>query len=499
MSREQHHNNLFANLTDRVADTLHGALDGLHFDFTAGGHAHNVSFGGENADTLGGTDGAEFTWGLGGDDRIGGGGMDDVLHGGAGADLVSGNMGDDEVEGGEGDDALYGGAGADTLRGGAGNDHLDEGEGHSTVDGGMGDDTLVGGGGPDAFMIGRTSGHDVIKDFTAGPGMFDHLAVMDGLQWTDLAFADTADGAQVSWDGGSVLLEGVSKADLTQDDFMFGDAADLPPGLREPAGPADEAPTPSVAGPEVSREVQAGAAFDLLADYVFGNRTLSFDIDENAILRGTAAAETLTGSSKSDTVFGLAGDDNISGLAGDDHLQGGDGNDTMAGGDGMDRLMGEAGDDRLSGGAESDELMGGDGDDYLDEGAAHGMLNGGMGDDTLVGGTGADAFMASMDSGHDVVLDFEATGDAQGAFDHIAFMEGIQPADVVVRDTAEGALVGWGMEADGTFAGSILLEGVSKDDLRQSDFMFAEAPGFVDGIGDFGSWYVFPESGGPFA
>ena len=35
------------------------------------------------------------------------------------------------------------------------------------------------------------------------------------------------------------------------------------------------------------------------------------------------------------------------------------------------------------------------------------------------------AFMVSMDSGHDVVLDFEATGEAQGAFDHIAFMEGI--------------------------------------------------------------------------
>lgn len=499
MSQNQHLSSLLTSLTDRLADTLHGTLGGLHFDFEAGGHVHNVTFGGDRGDTLGGSDGAEFSWGLGGDDRIGGGGLDDVLHGGAGADVVSGNMGDDEVEGGEGNDALYGGPGADTVRGGPGNDYLDEGEGHSTVDGGMGDDTLVGGGGPDAFMIGRMSGHDVIKDFTAGPGMFDHLAVMDGLQWTDLAFADTADGVQVSWDGGSVLLEGVFKADLAQDDFMFGDAADLPPGLRVPDGPADEAPTPSVAGPEVSGEPHAGAIFDLLADHVFNNRTLSFDIEGNAVLRGTAGADALTGSSESDTIFGLAGDDTISGLAGDDHLQGGDGHDTMAGGDGMDRLMGEAGDDRLFGGAESDELMGGDGNDYLDEGAAHGMLNGGMGDDTLVGGTGADAFMVSMDSGHDVVLDFEATGEAQGAFDHIAFMEGIQPADVVVQDTAEGALVGWGMGEDGTFAGSILLEGIAKDDLRQSDFMFAEAPGFVEGIGDFGSWYVFPESGGVIA
>ena len=492
MSLEQHHSNLLASLTDRVADTLHGALGGLHLDFEAGGHVYNITFGGESNDILGGTDGAEFTWGLEGDDWIGGGGMDDPLHGGAGADLLSGNMGDDEVEGGDGNDTLYGGPGADTVRGGPGNDYLDEGEGHSTVDGGMGDDTLVGGGGPDAFMIGRMSGHDVIKDFTAGPGMFDHLAVTDGLQWTDLAFTTVADGVQVSWNGGSVLLEGVAVSDLAQDDFMFADAADLPPGLREPEGPADEAPTPSVAGPEVSGGEQAGAVFDWLADHVFNNRTLSFDIDENAVLRGTARVDILAGSGQSGTIFGLAGDDNISGLAGDDHLQGGDGRDTLDGGDGMDRLMGEAGDDRLSGGAESDELMGGEGDDYLDEGAAHGMLNGGMGDDTLVGGAGADAFMVSMDSGHDIVLDFEATGEAQGAFDHIAFMD-IQAVDVAVRDTAEGVQVGWGMGEDGSFAGSILLEGVAKDDLRQSDFMFADGPQFMEGIGDLGSWYVFPE------
>ena len=43
------------------------------------------------------------------------------------------------------------------------------------------------------------------------------------------------------------------------------------------------------------------------------------------------------------------------------------------------------------------------------------------------------------------------------------------------------------------------IEGVGKDDLRQSDFMFAEVPGFVEGISDIGSWYVFPESGGPIA
>jgi hypothetical protein len=57
------------------------------------------------------------------------------------------------------------------------------GIGHSTVDGEERDGTPVGGGGPDAFTVGRTSGNDVIKNFTAGPGMFDHLAIMDGLRW----------------------------------------------------------------------------------------------------------------------------------------------------------------------------------------------------------------------------------------------------------------------------------------------------------------------------
>ena len=101
MTWGQHHDNLLASLANRGADSLHGALGGLHFNFTAGDHVHNVTFGGENPDTLGGTDGAEFTWGLGGDDRIGGGGMDDVLHGGAVAGQENKKKGDNKVYGGE--------------------------------------------------------------------------------------------------------------------------------------------------------------------------------------------------------------------------------------------------------------------------------------------------------------------------------------------------------------------------------------------------------------
>lgn len=126
----------------------------------------------------------------------------------------------------------------------------------------------------------------------------------------------------------------------------------------------------------------------------------------------------------------------------------------------------------------------------IDAGAGHDMIEGGMGNDMLRGGTGADAFMVMPDSGHDMVLDFEASGAAQGAFDHIAFMN-ILASQVSVRDTANGALVAWDTNGDGMSEGSVLLQGVYTADLRQSDFMFNEEPGFVVGISTVGSAFVF--------
>lgn len=117
------------------------------------------------------------------------------------------------------------------------------------------------------------------------------------------------------------------------------------------------------------------------------------------------------------------------------------------------------------------------------------MLEGGPGNDVLLGGAGSDAFMVSPDSGDDVVLDFQATGLAQGLFDHIAFMD-IDAADVTVGDTGLGAKMTWDVDHDGAADGSLLLAGVRVEDLRQSDFMF-DTPQFVGGISDVGSWYIF--------
>jgi Ca2+-binding RTX toxin-like protein len=205
---------------------------------------------------------------------------------------------------------------------------------------------------------------------------------------------------------------------------------------------------------------------------------------------GTSQSDRLLGSPAWDQLFGRDGNDQLLGKGGDDILQGDAGDDSLCGGLGSDRLDGGGGADQVSGGDMEDELVGGDGADSIDGGAGHDMLEGGMGNDTIRGGTGADAFLVMPDSGHDTVRDFEAGGAAQGAFDHIAFID-ILSDQVTVGDTHGGARIAWDSNGDGAADGSVLLQGVSTTALRQSDFMFNQAPAFIVGISTAGSDHVF--------
>jgi Ca2+-binding RTX toxin-like protein len=470
------------------------AADGLTFDFSAGRERYDyrVSIGDEGSDVLTGRGDRDHFWGLGGDDLLTGARENDVLYGDEGRDTLSGGDGADRLTGGMDGDRLFGGREADALMGGAGNDYLDEGAGHGDLNGGMGDDTLVGGAGPDAFAVDRTSGNDVIRDFTAGPGMFDHLALRD-LRWEDLSFEDTASGVRVSWQGGSVLLEGVAKSQLAQDDFMFADAPDLPPAARDATGPAPAQPSPSIEGPSQWWGREPGARFDQAADAALrdGDLSLTFTGDETyQVIVGERGDDELTGGAGVDNMFGRDGADTLLGDGGDDVLQGDAGDDRLEGGDGMDRLDGGMGADTLIGGAMVDDIMGMDGADSIDAGAGHDMIEGGMGNDTIAGGTGADAFIVDPHSGFDVILDMEVRGEAQGAFDHLALRD-IRPDQVNVVDRAEGAFVSWNTDRDADPEGGVLLQGVFRADLRQSDFMFIDAPGFVAGISDAGSDWIF--------
>lgn len=495
------------HLDERVADFYIENLGGLNFDFDrsryldqdGSGYGYQVTVMGPGGDLSPGSSQRDYLFGLGGDDQLAGSAQDDFLYGGAGDDLLTGGIDQDRLEGGAGNDRLFGGDQDDDLTGGEGDDFLDEGIGHGDLEGGMGDDTLVGGQGPDAFAYDRMTGDDVIKDFTAGPGMFDHIVLRAGIRFDELRFDDSdPSGVQISWRNlegdyaNSVLLEGVRQADLAQDDFMFTDVPDLPPGARAPTGPAPERNPTSNDGPSVgpSTIAPAQASFDLFADgylNVFGD--LGFDFSDFRIGVGGDRRDAIEGTEAVDTLFGRSGADHLVGLGGDDVLQGDNGNDRLEGGDGSDWLDGGAGNDRLDGGAQADMILGEQGRDRIDAGGGHDMIEGGEGDDLIFGGTGADAFIVEPGSGDDVVFDFEATGAAQGAFDHIAFRD-IRPDQVTIADTRQGALVIWDTDAGD---GSVLLQGVAKADLRQSDFMFLDSPGFVDGVSAVGSYFIFPQ------
>jgi Ca2+-binding RTX toxin-like protein len=142
-----------------------------------------------------------------------------------------------------------------------------------------------------------------------------------------------------------------------------------------------------------------------------------------------------------DIIYGGVGNDRLIGDAGFMRRSAG-GDDTIHGGDGADVIVGDAldfdlrcwgGNDRLFGGKGNDRLYGGDidgtdltawnvffwmgagGNDLLDGGPGKDLLIGGTGNDVLIGGEGRDTFvfkvftqyMGPIDSGHDVIRDFE--------------------------------------------------------------------------------------------
>lgn len=423
------------------------------------------------SDQYPGTNIMDIAFGLSGNDTLRGREMDDDLLGGDGNDYLAGANGMDHLVGGKGDDRLYGGMEEDTLQGKNGNDYLDEGPGHGDLNGGAGNDTLIGGLGADAFVFDPGSGDDVIKGFKAGPGMFDHMALRE-IMPEDLRFEDTSQGVRISWiaenGSGSVLLEGVQKADLAQDDFMFTDDRML---IR----PTDQDAEAVTAINFARIEGEDLAATNPGGDDP-GSRVARFS--SFLVKAGTGSDDIFQGSPYDDYFFGLGGNDRLFGSAGEDDLRGDAGNDILDGGQDSDHLDGGAGDDRLFGGAMTDTVMGGSGDDELYAGGGHDMIDGGLGNDLLDGGDGADAFMVRPDSGDDVVIGgFDA---GPGAFDHIALID-ILPEEVTVanamRDGGNGVLVSWSSGEESMQTGSIFLEGLSKSQMAQDDFMFDAVEG----------------------
>ena len=226
------------------------ANGGAGNDVMIGGAGDDILGGGADNDTITGDDGNDQLWGEdgndiinggtgndgvsggAGDDQLGGGAGDDivvgddgndVLFGEAGNDKMNGGAGNDIILGGDGDDQLGGGSGDDQILGGNGNDVLWGEDGNDTLNSGTGDDLLIGGAGSDTFAFTAGDGNDTILDFAPGQ---DHV----WFTGTSLhSFADvqahasvSATGATViSYNGGTVTLNGVAPAALHAGDFIF--------------------------------------------------------------------------------------------------------------------------------------------------------------------------------------------------------------------------------------------------------------------------------------
>ncbi len=224
-------------------DIMEGGADddfmggGLGDDLVDGGDDNDVVNGGGGNDTLIGGAGDDTMGASVGNDTVLGGDGNDDMGGGAGRDVIDGGSGNDSIGGGEGDDTVHGGADDDFLAGGGRNDVITGGSGNDTINGGDGDDTMTGGDGADVFVFNffKDVDADVITDFEDGVDSFfirienpETGAVNidnggNGLQGyvNAMNITDTVDGAMMTIDGHTILVENVAAADLTLNDFAF--------------------------------------------------------------------------------------------------------------------------------------------------------------------------------------------------------------------------------------------------------------------------------------
>nr|WP_296430627.1 calcium-binding protein [Roseovarius sp. BRH_c41] len=216
-------------------DDIMGA--GFGDDSVVGAAGNDVVAGGAGNDTLSGGSGDDSMSGSFGNDLINAGGGADDIGGGAGQDTIDAGAGNDRVGAGEGDDSVFGGDGNDFLAGGGRNDTIDGGAGNDTINAGAGNDVITGGTGADQFVFASffEGEADVVTDFedgidsffirrfdpdtgienitNGGNGLAGFVAAMN--------IIDTAAGAQMTVNGNTILVEGITAAQLTVDDFQF--------------------------------------------------------------------------------------------------------------------------------------------------------------------------------------------------------------------------------------------------------------------------------------
>ncbi|MEM7620012.1 MAG: calcium-binding protein [Pseudomonadota bacterium] len=171
-------------------------------------------------------------------------------------------------------------------------------------------------------------------------------------------------------------------------------------------------------------------------------------------LYGEGGNDTLNGGNDRDNIYGGLGDDTLIGGTGNDLLYGSQGDDLLDGGDGYDNLYGGNNNDTLAGGLLDDQLYGGFGNDILsgnsdndflygEEGSD--ILNGGDGDDSLDGGEGIDTASYAETSSSVIVNLLEGTSSGGAGNDTLANIENLTGSnhnDILTGDIIANTLIG---------------------------------------------------------
>jgi Ca2+-binding RTX toxin-like protein len=208
-------------------------------------------------------------------------------------------------------------------------------------------------------------------------------------------------------------------------------------------------------------------------DYFVGNKS-------NNVFSGGAGHDYFVASGGYDTYRGDEGFDlvdfsqigtgvtfKIDGKSGATYVHGGDGSyDVLVS---IENVIGTKYDDVIRGGAEDNYFRGLGGNDTLIGGGSGDVLDGGAGNDRLTGGKDADIFDFNGKFGHDVITDFNATGDHHDVID-LTDVDYFPCFDDLITYSAEQ--VGKNVVIDGGKFGEITLKNVDIDDLSADDFLF---------------------------
>ena len=397
-------------------------MGGSGDDTVDGGGGSDLILGGSGNDSLIGGEGSDIIRGGTGNDVIEGGEGHDILLGDGGDDLIDGGAGNDLLLGGFGNDTLTGGAGNDLLYGGAGDDSLDGGTGDDTLVGGEGNDTLTGGEGADTFVILAESGTTTITDFDIANDTLD-LGELDANVTLDLLLANITDlpgdpgGVTIDltdFGGGTLVLEGVTKADLMDgealdaslfdfDDVRWGDDDDANLADSLDGGIGDD----TLIGGEGNDTLTGGEGADT---FIFGaghgdDTITDFDVDNDLIDLGGLTAR-LTPELLLAKITELA-DGNNDGTADGVTI------DLTEFGGGVITLEGVTRADLMDGNSLNTDLFdfGLLGDDTVEGTTASEWITGGFGHDSMTGGGGADIFVFGDGHGNDTITDFDIADD----------------------------------------------------------------------------------------